>query len=73
MKSYKDDGNVECDILEKGSIHEYDDLFAQFEQDDSEFTSYPIRDTKVNSNYNFTIDKLEKSNNIIVTLKCKEA
>lgn len=73
MKSYKDDGNVECDILEKGSIHEYDDLFAQFEKDDSEFTSYPIRDTKVNSNYNFTIYKLKKSNNIIVTLKCKEA
>ena len=72
MESYKGDGNVECDILEKGSIHEYDDLFLQFENDDSVFTSYSIKDIKDNSNNYFTVDKLEKSNNIIITLKYKE-
>ena len=71
MNSYNDGGNVECDILEKGKIGEFDELFLQFEKDYSEFTSYPIRDDNSGEADNFKLDHMEKDDSIKVSIKYK--
>ena len=71
MNSYNDGGNVECDILEKGKIGEFDELFLQFEKDGSEFTSYPIRDDNSGEADNFKLDHMEKDDSIKVSIKYK--
>lgn len=64
LESYADGGNVECDILEKGSISEYDELFLQFEEDKTEFNSYPIHTQSNEVAKNFVFDKINKDKDI---------
>ena len=72
MCSYNEGGNVECDILEKGTIHEYDDLFLQFEEDNSEFTSYPEREDLEKKEINFILDYLEHNDKVKVFINYKK-
>lgn len=72
LKSFNDKGNVECDILEKGSIHEFDDLFLQFEEDNTTFSSYPIIDNISSNKYNFSLEELIKKDDIKCILNYNE-
>lgn len=71
INSYVDNGNIECDILEKGTIEEFNSFFEEFEEDNNPFSSYPIIDKKVNATCNFTFDYIDNNDSMKIILKYK--
>lgn len=68
-KSYKTGGNLECNILSKGNINEFDQFFNQFELSEKKEFKQIIEEPRVNTNKTISIDKIEvinKSVEIIV-------
>lgn len=68
-KSYKTGGNLECNILSKGNINEFDEFFNQFELSEKNEFKQIIEETRVNTHKTISIDKVEvinKSVEIIV-------
>ncbi len=55
LETHELGGNVECDILEKGSANEFDYFFDMFEKDDRELSCVPLEYSteKKNNNYFF--------------------
>lgn len=68
-KSYKTGGNLECNILSKGDINEFDQFFNQFELSEKKEFKQIIEEPRVNTHKTISIDKVEvinKSVEIIV-------
>lgn len=68
-KSYKIGGNLECNILSKGNINEFDEFFNQFELSEKKEFKQIIEEPRVNTYKTISIDKVEvinKSVEIIV-------
>lgn len=69
-KSYKSGGNLECNILSKGKISEFDDFFNQFELSEKKEFKQIIEDPRDNYHKRISIDKIEVINkNIEIVLK----
>lgn len=69
-KSYKNGGNLECNILSRGSIHEFDDFFNQFELSNKKEFKQIIDEPRDNFHKTISVDKIELINkNIEIILK----
>lgn len=61
-KSYKTGGNLECNILSKGNINEFNEFFNQFELSEKKDFKQIIEEPRVNTNKTISIDKIEVIN-----------
>ena len=60
-RSYANSGNIECDILEQGQVHEFDDFFEGFEEDKTPFVCEGLSvDTPLTRDVWFLFGKCER-------------
>ena len=69
IKSYKDAGNIECNILEKGSIDEFNYFFDSFRiEKDVELESNEMTfDSEEKTNFSFKYGEYDNSLKLIIT------